>query len=318
MKQARKHKLMYKISKAYYEDGQTQQQIAQRFGLSRIKVSRLLQRSRDEKIVQITINPIQGSNADLERGIEQTYGLKEAVVVTCAADDEDTIVSNLGTIAAQTLIQCLQGKETVGICWGRSLLSVVDALPKVYLPEIRVVQLVGGLGELDARTHGVELARRMAETFGARLRLLHAPGLVKNKAVRDALVTDPQVADTLALAHKVDVAMVGIGTLATASTLTKAQVLTDEEKADLKARGAMGDIAMRFFDTQGRAVKAKVDKRTIGTELEDIQKIPRVIGVAGGKGKSEVIRAVLKGGLVDVLVTDQYTADTLTKKGDRN
>lgn len=39
---ADRRKLLYKLAKAYYEDQLTQAQIGKRFGLSRIKVSRLL------------------------------------------------------------------------------------------------------------------------------------------------------------------------------------------------------------------------------------------------------------------------------------
>jgi DNA-binding transcriptional regulator LsrR (DeoR family) len=308
------NKLMYKIAKAYYEDGLTQQEIARRFGLSRIKVSRLLNRARREKIVQITIQPVQVSNADLERRLEGAFDLQEAVIATCTEDTDEAVVNDLGPAAAQTLIRCLQGQETVGISWGRSLLSAVNALPKVNLPDVRIVQLVGGLGELDAQTHGAELARRVADTFGARLRLLHAPGLVKNKSVRDALVMDPQVCDTLELARRADIALVGIGVLTPGSTLTQAGILNEEETADLRERGMVGDIAMRFFDGEGVLIKAKADKRIISTELDDLRRIRRVIAVAGGKHKREAIRAVLRGRLVDVLVTDQFTARDLLER----
>jgi len=307
-------KLMYKIAKAYYEDGQTQQEIAHRFGTSRIKVSRLLSRARREKIVQITIQPIQVSNADLERKLEGAFNLKEAVIATCSEDSDESIVNDLGPAAAQTLVQCLQGRETVGISWGRSLLSAVNALPKVNLPDVRIVQLVGGLGKLDAQTHGADLARRVADTFGARLRLLHAPGMVKSRSVRDALITDPQACDTLELARSADVALVGIGVLTPESTLSQAGILNTEETADLRKRGMVGDIAMRFFDREGVFIKTKADKRIISTEPEDLRCIKRVIAVAGGKHKREAIRAVLRGGVVDVLVTDQFTARHLLER----
>jgi DNA-binding transcriptional regulator LsrR (DeoR family) len=257
---------------------------------------------------------VQESHADLERKLEATYGLKEAVIATCAEDEDASIVDDLGPAAAQTLIRCLQGREIVGISWGRSVLSAVNALPKVNLPEVRVVQLVGGLGELDARTHGADLARRVAETFGARLRLLHAPGLVKNRAVRDALVTDPQISDTLALARQADLALVGIGVLTPESTLTHANLLNEDEISDLQQRGMAGDIAMRFFDSRGGLVKAKADRRIISTELKDLRKIPRVIGVAGGRQKRDAIGAALRGGLIDVLVTDPFTAQDLLER----
>ena len=76
--------LLYKIAKAYYEDGLTQDQIGRRFGLSRIKVSRLLQQARQSRVVQITITPPPDSFGDLERDLETAYGLDEVVVVDFA------------------------------------------------------------------------------------------------------------------------------------------------------------------------------------------------------------------------------------------
>ncbi len=305
-------RLLYKIARAYYEEDLTQQQIAERFGLSRVKVSRLLRAARDERVVQITIAPLQESHAELERRLEEQYGLKEALVVTCSAYDTGTIIDELGPVAAACLTRSLQGGETVALSWGTAVLSVVNALAPMDLPDVRVVQLLGGLGELEAETHGAELARRMAQALGAKPRLIHAPGIVKDKVIRDALVMDPQVADTLELAGRADVALVGIGAFEPGSTLLSSGTnLLPEEIEDLKAHGVLGDIALRFFDRDGRRVDHPINDRVVGADLERVKSIPRVIGVAGGVEKMPAIEAALRGGLINVLVTDDRTAARL-------
>ncbi len=302
-------RLLYKLAKAYYDDGLTQQQIGERFGLSRVRVSRLLRAARDERIVQIAITPPQGSNTEAERRLEEAYGLKEAVVVACSGRDGASVVSQLGPVAAAYLIRCLQGNEVVALSWGTAVLATVNALPPMDLPKVRVVQFLGGLGALEAQTHGADLAQRMAQALGAKPRLIHAPGIVKDKVVRDALVMDPQVSGTLELAARADVALVGIGVLGTCSArLLGGNTLTQEEVDDLKARGVVGDIALQFFDADGRKVDHPIDNRIVGTDLETIKRIRRVIGVAGGEEKLHAIRAALRGGLINVLVTDDQTA----------
>ncbi|TFH04036.1 MAG: sugar-binding transcriptional regulator, partial [Spirochaetales bacterium] len=47
------HRLMYKIAHAYYEAELTQAEIAARFGISRVRVSRLLTQARTDGIVRI-------------------------------------------------------------------------------------------------------------------------------------------------------------------------------------------------------------------------------------------------------------------------
>jgi DNA-binding transcriptional regulator LsrR (DeoR family) len=45
--------------------------------------------------------------------------------------------------------------------------------------------------------------------------------------------------------------------------------------------------------------------------IEQIRKIPRVIGIAGGKDKHKMIRAALHGKILNVLITDLSTATAL-------
>jgi DNA-binding transcriptional regulator LsrR (DeoR family) len=301
-------KLLFKIAQAYYEDGLTQEQIGKRLGLSRIKVSRLLQRAREAKIVQIAVVPPLASNAELERRLEAKYGLDEAIIVSPTSYDTPTIVRELGPAAAECLMRGLYGDKVLGLTWGTTMLSVVDALPTQSWPEMRVVQMLGGLGRPDAEVYGADLARRAAEALGAKMRLVPAPGIVAGKMVRDALLADPQISDTLALGASADVALVGIGRPTPGSVVLESGILSTRELDLLHAQGAVGDIALRFFDADGIPVDHEINDRIIGLDLDQIRDIPRVIGVAGGPEKHEVIRAALRGKLIDVLVTDKGCA----------
>ncbi len=302
---------LYKIAKAYYEDGLTQEQIGERLGLSRVKVSRMLQRAREEKVVQITVVAPHDSHADLERAVESKFGLDEAVIVSPPNEDREAVVRALGPAGAQCLVRHLQGEEVLALTWGTTLLSVVDALPAQNWPGLRVVQMLGGLGRPEADVYGADLARRAAEAFGARLRIVPAPGIVASKMVRDALLADPQIYGTLELAARADVALVGIGQPSPGSVVMQAGILSKSDLARLHELGAVGDIALRFFDDGGRAVEHEINERIIGPTLEQVRGIRRVIGVAGGREKHEVVRAALRGALIDVLVTDQSTAEWL-------
>lgn len=306
-------KLLYKIAKAYYEDDLTQKEIGKRFGLSRIKISRLLRLARETRIVQITITPPEDPNADLEREMESRFGLDEVIVVSPTGDDTRAATRAIGAAAAGCLARTLQGTEVVTLTWGSTLLAAVEAAPARSWPELTVVQCLGSLGQPDAQIHGVELVRRLAQTFGARPRLIPAPGIVASKMVRDALVADAQIADTLALAARADVALLGIGvTTAPDSVVRQAgTILTEQEIEELEARGAVGDIALRFFDAQGQGIRHEINDRVVGLELEQIRCIPRVIGAAGGAAKVGAIRSALRGKLINVLVTDDQTAHRL-------
>lgn len=72
----------------------------------------------------------------------------------------------------------------------------------------------------------------------------------------------------------------------------------------------MGDISLRFFDKDGKPVKTPLDDRVIGLPLENLSNVDRVIALAGGS-KTEAIAGALRTGVIDVLVTDKFTAERL-------
>jgi len=307
------HRLLYRIAQSYYVDELTQQQIAKRFGLSRPKVSRLLQKARDERVVNITLVPPSGGMADLEHALEHKYELEEVVVVLIRdPHDLAAVARELGPAAAECLIRASRGDAVIGMTWGTTMTAVVDALPPRSWPDVTVVQMIGGMGPVGELEHSTELARRAAQKLNATLRLLPAPGIVSTRAAAQALRSDRQIAETLDLATRADVAIVGLGIpLPDAILLRDGTILTQQDLEHLIEAGAVGDIGLRYIDAEGAPLDLEINDRIIGLTLQQIKDIPRVIGAAGGEAKYEVIRAALRGHILDVLVTDHVNAQAL-------
>jgi len=315
-------KLLYKVARAYYEDDLTQEQIGQRFGLSRIKISRLLSQARQEKIVQVTIAPPTEGHAELERTIEARYGLDEVLIAYPLDNSASAILAALGETAANCLMRTLRGEETVAFTWGNTLLAMVDALQSATgaqirdWPGMRVVQALGGLGSPEADVYSAGLVHRLARSLGARHRVLAAPGIVSSAEVCTALLADPHIASTIALAAHADLALMGLGRPTPGSVVLQSSILSAVELAHLHSLGAVGDIGLRFFDSEGCPVEHEINDRIIGLSLEQIKAIPRVVCVAGGDEKFAVIRAALRGKLIKVLITDFSNAQRLLEEAD--
>lgn len=307
------HRLLYKIARAYYVDGLTQQQVANRFGLSRPKVSRLLHQARRERIVNITLVPPSGGLTDLEHELESRYGLEEVAIVSVSDPrDPPSVALELGPVAADLLVRCMSGQETVAITWGRTVLAMVNALPSRSWPHVTIVQMDGGLGPVDVLEHSTELARRMAQKFNADLRLLPAPGIVSSRAAAQALKSDAQISETLALAARADIAIVGLGVLEPDAVILRSGTIINQNDLELlKEAGAVGDVGLRFMNASGKPINLGIAERIIGLTLEQIAGIPRVIGVGGGEAKVQIIRAALHAHILDILVTDHATAQAL-------
>ena len=307
------HRLLYRIAQSYYLDGLTQSQIAKRFGLSRPKVSRLLQKGRENGIINITLTPPPDGTADLERELEQKYCLEEAVIAPVSdPQDHSAVVHELGPVAAECLLRCISGSEIIATAWGTSILAMVDALPLRSWPDVTVVQMLGGLGPVDAVDHSAELTHRIAQKLGAKLRLLSAPGIVATREIATALRADPQISRVLEVAGQADIALVGLGVPTPDSLLLRTgTILNNKDLALLQDAKAVGDIALRYLDSNGTPLELEINERLIGLTIEQIREIPRVIGIAGGALKVDIIRAALRGKILDVLVTDVETAQRL-------
>lgn len=298
-------KLMYKIARAYYDEGYTQQEIGERFGLSRVKVGRLLDKARRENIVKISIlEPKDNVFYELENQIEKQYGVDEVILVP-ARDDYKRTIRGIGQATADYLDRVVTGNEVIGITWGGSLLAVVDALHNNNWPGVKVVQLLGGLGSSEADMYGADLTIRMAQTFGAKARLLSAPGIVPAKAVCDALLKDQQIMETLELGRQSDLALVGLGRPTPTSPVIQSGILSPQELHQLEQLGAVGDIGLHFMDSNGRAIENEINHRIIGLALDDYRKIKKLVGIAAGPEKYEVVRSTLLGKYIKVLITDE-------------
>ena len=305
-------RIIYKVVRAYYEDGLTQQEIGNKYGLSRIKVSRMLSKALEDKIVQIKINTPTEKYHNLEHQLEAKYGIREVVVVDTGTDEQDEVIDSIGRAAAGYLNANIQGHEIIGLSWGRTLLNMVNALSVDNFPDLQVVQMLGGLGEPEAGHHGADLTRRLAEKLSTKPRLIHAPGIVRSRDLCRELIDDLQVSNTLQLAARADIAIVGLGLFSPGSPIINSDhILSEKDQTLLGSRNVIGDISLRFFDDHGQYVPTEIDDRIVGLSIDQIEKIPRIIGVAGGRGKYEVVKAALKGKLIHVLITDHQTAEKL-------
>lgn len=302
-----------KVGALYYLQGQTQQQIADRLRVSRPTVSRMIKEARDRGIVQITVAHVDGLAADLETELEAALGLGEVVV----ADVEDgDLAGRLGAAAAGYLGRTLKPGAVVGLTWGTTLREMVKAVAPRPTRDVTVVQTLGGVGPPLAEAHAADLPRRLAAALGADLRLLQAPGVVASAEARAVLAADPHIRASLDLLGRMTVAFVGIGSLETNPVLGDGALAREVDlpptmAADLAARGAVGDVALRFFDADGQAVPTPLDDRIVGVDLETLAAVDCVVGVAGGVAKVEAIQAAVRGGIVDVLITDDQTARAL-------
>jgi DNA-binding transcriptional regulator LsrR (DeoR family) len=318
-------RLLVKIARLYYEEDLTQAEISVRLRMSRQKVQRILSQSREQGIVQFAIAPIFGIFSDLEKALEARFGLTEALVVEAADyDSQFAIAKEVGAAAAAYLVRIIRPDDKILMSWGNSLLGMVNALTSTPRLDgsgmMSVIQGLGGLGDLNHEIHATQLVRRAASALRAEAVLLPAPAIAASPAARDAFYKDPYVEQVLNRGRAADLAFVGIGSSSAESIAVPEfrRAMTSATLRDLIQRGAVGSINLRYFDASGKKVSSELDRAVIGLTLEELKRIPHVVGVAGGSAKLTAIRAALGAKLINVLVTDHITARELLKGQDEN
>jgi DNA-binding transcriptional regulator LsrR (DeoR family) len=278
-------------------------------------VSRLLTEARRRGIVKITILPPQGSHVDLESRLEEKFGLESVQVIPVhSAVPAERRRKLIGAAGAAHLARTLQPDEVLGLSWGTTLSAMVQSLVPMPSSGVRVVQMLGGVGRPDAESYASALVRRTAQLLHASPVLLPAPGIVATPAVRDALRKDAHVRNAMREFDGLTTAYVGLGALATNAVLNDGHSLSRPARAELLAAGAVGDISLRLFDEQGAPVRTSLDDRILGITTAQLRKVPRVVAIAGGHDKIDAIAAALRARIVNVLITDQSTAEALVDR----
>ena len=309
--------LLVRVASMYYEDGLTQREISTRLGYSRSAISRLLTEAHNAGIVEIRVHhPLRRDN-ELEKALRERFDLRECRVLVSTTIPYAKMLRRIGEQAARLVEQSIGPDSVLGVSWGTSVYEVAHALRPPYYSGVQVVQLIGALGTPDPQIDGPELARWFAQLYGARYQTLPAPLIVDSPAVRDALMMDRHVKEVLQNASRVDVAVVGIGTIdPSMSSLLRAGYLTPKELKDLAESGVVGDVCALMFDIEGNLLDVPLARRVVGVQADMLRQIPLVLGVACGAVKAAAIHGALRARLINALVTDGEAARRVLELSD--
>jgi DNA-binding transcriptional regulator LsrR (DeoR family) len=307
-------RMIARVARMYYELDKRQSDIAAQLGLSQSTVSRLLSRSKEEGIIRFSINTPQGVYTELEEALVMKYNLRDAVVVDCLGEDENLIQRDLGAVASYYLETIIRPNEVIGISsWSATLLALVDSLQPLHRKMgIKVVQILGGVGNPAVEAHATHLTSRMAQLLNGEAIYLPVPGVLATEAARSILMADDVSQKAIRLFDHVTTALVGIGAIDPSPLLAQSgNIFSANEMELLRQKKAAGDILLHFFNDDGNLVDTGFDNRVISMKLEQLVKVNRAIGVAGGSRKFKGIRGALRGHWINILITDRFTADRL-------
>ncbi len=310
-----RHNLLSKIADLYYNDGLSQQEIAEQVNLSRPSISRLLTEARELGIVKIYIDHPIPTVSEYQMELEKKFPIQAAHVLKQGFEPGSKSLNEFGRLGAQVLINTLKDDMVLGVSWGTTVHAVVSGMRSTKRSKVKVVQLLGGVGAPYRTIDGPEQVRRIGELLSAQHYYLNAPLLVDTPEAANTLREDHSIKEVLDLAKKSDVALIGIGSIIPEiSTQYHSGYLSYENLLQLKKQGIVGTICLSYYDIMGKhLLESWCDDCTISISWKEILNIPTVIGVASGVGKAPAILGAIRSEAIDILITDSLAAEEILR-----
>lgn len=306
--------LLVRLAWACEIEGLTQSEAAERFGITRLRVNKALAEARRRGILRISIDSIYTPAADFEWKLERSFQLARVVVVP-TPEDPDSITSlvsaGLGSYLGPVLLD--PNLKKFGMSWGNTLNLATRFMQPIDRPDLEVVSIMGGVSR-GSDVNGYEITTRLADLCNAEHSFFTAPLFAGSAESRAMFFEQDVIAEMLRKIRSCGALALATGDLSS-SLLVRDALPRDIDPGELIARGGVGDILGYVLDAEGELIDHDVNRRVIGVSLDDLEKVPNVILAAGGFHKVAIIRASLRRGFIDTLVTDADTAEVLLAEG---
>ena len=301
--------LAVRVAWCYYALNMTQQEVASRLGITRVRVIRLLSEARNRGIVRVSIHSKLADNVALEQRLMERFGLDHCEVVLGMSEDEAELAVVLGAAACASIARQLHDGMTLGVGWGVTLKAFADAMPRVPLKDAAVVALLGSLTRRSSIA-AFEATTTLSARLHAECFYLPGPIVCDSQESRDTLMAQPMLRDVLDRAAASDLAVLSVGGL-DSGTIRRTRFVSETEFEDVRRAGAVGNFLGYYIDQEARVIDHRVNWRVIGMRPEQLATIPKRIMISGGAQKVAALRAILRTGLLTGLVTDHKTAQAI-------
>ena len=305
MRRAESRARLGAAARLYYEHDLTHQEIGDILGLSRIKVSRMLARARQDGIVRITVVDDSPLFAVEAQALAEKFGLESVHIAPNGSTDQETRIA-VAKVAARAFAASIMPGSRVAIALSNTVLRAVTYLEKVDLG-IEVLPAAGTIAGRADGTSATELSLLLSERYGGRSYRLAAPLVARSAALAHELSRDPAIHSAFEAVESADLVIGGIGPVQADGGLLSSQ-LDASELDGLRDSGAVGDYCAAYFDHAGRSVRTELTERIMGLSIERLRRIPRRLATAYGATRYQATETAVRTGIPTILCTDHQTA----------
>ena len=298
--------LLHRAASAYYVDGVRQAEVAERLGVSRPTVSKLLAEARRIGMVRFEVlEPPTADLPDLAARLQNVLGVRSVRIAPGNQVQRD--YRGIGDLLGEELRSLdLQRGEVLLISSGKTTYAVsgMPGLPE--LPGVVIAPTVGGQQETDPSFQTNEIVRRFADRTRAEPKFMFAPAS-PSEQLWESLQADPSFREITDLWARARAVVVGIGEPYQGRAALTSVVPRDEPAMV----PAVGDINLHFYDIDGHPVSYPGSELLVRPPRELLNALPTSIAMAAGERKAPSILAGARTGLYTTLLTDEPTAQAV-------
>ena len=292
----------------YHERGLNQQAVADRLGISRSTISRLLADAERDGIVRVIVTEPLPETARLAEALIEKYGLEGATVELALAGEAP--MDAAGAALARRLESMVgAGPMTIAAGWGRTLGRAAQTARSLHTSGVVLVDAFGHT-TTDDIAPAVEVTNNLGMKFGARVMHMPSPGFAPNSEIAAMFFESEPVARALERARTADVVLVAVGVVGPESLLVDAGYLKAAAMERIIDAGAVGEVFGLYFDADGNAVEPGA-LHPVSLTLDDLRASRRVIAAAGGREKTAAVKGAMAAGIVGELAIDDSLAEAL-------
>ncbi|GLY71469.1 sugar-binding transcriptional regulator [Amycolatopsis taiwanensis] len=305
------------IAHRFYALGESKIEIAERFGISRFKVARLLEAARSSGLVRVEFDLPVPVDVELSDQVRSAYRLDRVFVLDRAASTgpRSRVRRNIGALAARLVSEIVTEDDVLGLAWARSVNAMAESVQRIA--RCPVVQLCGVQAGMDMRDRSVETVRHVAAVSGGDAYPIYGPLVLPDARTTEILRRQPGIAETFGQFGKLTRAVVSIGAWRPGES-TVYDALPPAESEAIAARGAKAEVSARLFDSEGKPMSTGLAHHVLAISTPELFRVPEVIALGYTAPKAEAIDAVLRSGLVSTLITDTAAAEPLLQIAQRS
>ncbi len=296
----------------YYVAGNTQDEIAEKLGISRQTAQRLVSQAVSEKLIKVRLDHPIAHCMELAQKLKDRFHLKKCRIVPNDLEPEYSI-QGLPQACASSIEKALKSEQPkiIALGTGRVLRASVEQLSLLDCPQHKVVSLVGNIAP-DGAASSYDVITRMAEKVNAPHYPMPLPVISGSREELEVLQSQKTIQNILSMIRQTDVTYVGIGQIDQQAPLLQDGFITQDELETLVNEGAVGEIVGWIYDKQGRLIDSTINDRVASAPIiPDSENL--VFGIAAGTQKIAAIFGAMQGKLINSLITNEYTAEKLLR-----